>query len=103
MNSGQLASRMLGAGIAWVRGDEEASRDKLDEAISLASSGRKHFYAAVARRRLGQIVGGCRGDRLIEEAEGWMKRAGIKNCERMSTVAAPGFPSLMGDEVDDSE
>ena len=50
------------------------------------------LYAAVARRRLGQVVGGETGQKLVAEAERWMHGQSIVNPARWTMMYAPGFP-----------
>jgi hypothetical protein len=49
------------------------------------------LYATVARRRLGEVIGGEQGEELVDEAEVWMRRQQIKNPPAMTRMLAPGF------------
>ena len=49
------------------------------------------LYAAAARRRLGEMLGGDEGRALVETADAWMRSETIVNPERMTEVFAPGF------------
>jgi hypothetical protein len=49
------------------------------------------LYEAVARRRLGELLGNERGQRHIDEADAWMRKRLIKNPEAMTQMMAPGF------------
>jgi hypothetical protein len=49
------------------------------------------LYAAAARRRLGEMIGGDRGRQLVAQAEEWMTKQQIKNPARMMNLLAPGF------------
>jgi hypothetical protein len=49
-------------------------------------------YAAVARRRLGQLLGGVEGAQLIADADEWMRGQQVVRPERITTMLAPGFP-----------
>jgi hypothetical protein len=51
-----------------------------------------HLYAACARRRRGQLLGGDAGRRLVEEADAWMSGQAIRRPDRMADLLAPGFP-----------
>jgi hypothetical protein len=49
------------------------------------------LYAAVSRRRLGQVLGGERGRELIAAADEWMLRQRIKKPALMTRMLAPGW------------
>jgi hypothetical protein len=50
------------------------------------------LYAAVARRRLGALLGGERGRALRQRTEEWMASQEIRNPGAMSRLIAPGLP-----------
>ena len=49
------------------------------------------LYAAAARRRLGELLAGDEGSRLVAESEAWMTKQQIKNPVAVSNMMAPGF------------
>jgi tetratricopeptide (TPR) repeat protein len=49
------------------------------------------LYAAAARRRLGELLGGDEGRQLIDDSEAWMSKQEIKNPAAVSNLMAPGF------------
>jgi hypothetical protein len=49
------------------------------------------LYAAAARRRLGELLGGDEGREAIVESESWMLKHQIKNPAAVSNLMAPGF------------
>jgi hypothetical protein len=51
------------------------------------------LYAAVARRRLGELQGGNEGRQVASEADGWMTGQRIRNPRRFARMLAPGFPA----------
>jgi hypothetical protein len=79
------------AGIASVRGDEAASVALLRRAIEGFDQGGLDLYAAAARRRLGQLVGGDEGQALIARGDAWMAGQGIRVPDKMARAFASGF------------
>ncbi len=76
-----------------------ASRDQKPQAITFLEKAIVHFervdmvlYAAVVRRRLGQLVGGSAGRELLQRAEDWMASQKVVNPDRFTHAFAPGFP-----------
>ena len=51
------------------------------------------LYAATARRRLGQLVGGDEGPGLVARADSWMLAHGVKNPAKFTNMYMPGFPA----------
>jgi hypothetical protein len=47
------------------------------------------MHAACARRRLGQLVGGDEGNRLVEEADAWMREQKVVQPSRIAALYAP--------------
>jgi len=87
---GLAVARLDRAGIA-------AARKHESEALRLLESVELDFrmlemalYAAVARRRRGQLLGGDAGAALVAEADAWMAGQDIKNPARMADMLAPG-------------
>src|SRR5262249_14203117 len=52
------------------------------------------LHAAAARRRLGELLGGDEGRRLVEHADAWMTAQTIRSPARMTRMIAPGFAGL---------
>jgi len=74
-----------------------ATRRQLNEAAQLVGSVEQEFlnrdmalYAAAARRRRGELLGGEEGRALVEAADAWMAGQEIKNPARMTAMLAPG-------------
>jgi serine/threonine protein kinase/tetratricopeptide (TPR) repeat protein len=49
------------------------------------------LYAAVSRRRLGELLADDRGRQLLAAADAWMTTQRIKSPERMTRMLVPGF------------
>ena len=82
---------LLHAGLAAARGDREAARVQLTAAAAAFDAVDLALHAAVARRRLGRLLGGDEGRALIVAADVWMAGQTIRNPERMTALLAPGF------------
>ncbi len=85
-----LAS-LIRAGIAHNRNEPGTARSYLSDAIDGFDLADMHLYAAAARRRLGEMIGGERGKELKTEADSWMRRQTVLDVERMTRMLAPGF------------
>jgi len=88
--SNPLAS-LTRAGIAWQRGDRETSAALTREALTGLEATETGLYAAAARRRLGELLGGDEGSELIKQADEWMGRQQIRNPPAFTRLMAPGF------------
>jgi hypothetical protein len=83
---------LIRAGVASLRGDLETAARGLREAVAgFDADGIEHF-AAAARRRLGELLGGDEGRALVAQADAWMTAQPVKNPPRMTACLAPGFP-----------
>ncbi|HTP32062.1 MAG TPA: protein kinase [Candidatus Acidoferrales bacterium] len=80
---------VLHAGVVSMRGD----RNRAIELVHLAESGfdRAHMrlFAAAARRRRGELLGGGPGRELAESADAWMANQKIRNSARMAAMLVP--------------
>lgn len=84
-------ARLLEAGAASLRGDDEAARDKLTEAASGLVDAGMELYATAARLRLGQVEGGDAGGAMRAEAEAWLRREGVEAPARFVGMLVPGW------------
>ena len=82
---------LLRAAVAQQRADAEKAVTLLSEAVQRFERAEMRLYAAAARRRLGEKLGGERGRQLITEADTWMAEQKIKNPEALTRMLAPGF------------
>jgi hypothetical protein len=82
---------LLQASLAFQEGNSADAQRFLGEAATALESAHMHLYAAAARRRLGQLLGGEQGQALIAAADSWITSQGIRSPARMTAVKAPGF------------
>ncbi|MFS8067657.1 MAG: AAA family ATPase, partial [Byssovorax sp.] len=85
------AAALLSASILAARGRPGDARRPLELAIADFGAADMALHAEVARRRLGELVGGETGQGLIAEADAFMARQGIKRPDRWTALHAPGF------------
>jgi hypothetical protein len=88
----EALARLVGAGIAFARRDRRLAERLMCVAAEQLDAIEMRLYAAAARRRLGQLLGGDQGRGLIVQADVWMTGQGIKNPARMTAMLVPGFP-----------
>jgi hypothetical protein len=88
---GAAFAAMSLAGVAALRG-------RRDEALPLALDAARRFdavdmalYAAAARRRWGELLGGDQGRALVAAANRWMRDGGVLDPDRLTAMLAPGF------------
>ena len=82
---------LIHAALAKQSGDISRAEALALQAVSGFEAADMALYAAAARRRLGELVGGDRGRELIDQAEEWMSRQQIKNPSAVTNLMAPGF------------
>jgi len=82
---------LIHSGLARRRGDDARAVALVSQAIDGFEAADMALYAATARRRLGEIVGGDRGAELISHADDWMSKQQIKNPAAVANLMAPGF------------
>ena len=86
-----LSSLTLGC-VAGARKDPDTAVRHLQEAVAQLDAVDMQLFAAAARRRLGQLLGGDEGCSLVTQADAWMRAQGIVKPSRMAAMLAPGFP-----------
>ena len=79
----------LRAAIAHLQGDLDAAATGWERAAHLFERAEMRAYAAVSRRRQGQVVGGDAGRTLVAAAEEFMSKEGIRNPARWAAMLAP--------------
>ncbi len=83
--------KLVLAGIAACRLDESQAKRHLESAVQRFEASDMALHAAVARRRLGTIVGGTQGQEWVRAADQWMEERTMKNPSRWTAMLAPGF------------
>jgi len=84
-------ARGLQAAIAVQRQQFDRGRERLQEAVDRFDACDMLLNAAVARRRLGEMVGGDEGGSLVAQANAWISTQGIRDPARWTAMYAPGF------------
>jgi eukaryotic-like serine/threonine-protein kinase len=82
---------LLKAGVASLRKDNQLAISLLSTASAGFDDAHMKLYAAVARRRLGEITGGAEGQLLMDEADAWMREQKIKVPAKITRMLAPGI------------
>jgi tetratricopeptide (TPR) repeat protein len=86
-------ARIVRAAIAVRRGDASTAIQLLEDTVKRFDQVDMPLYAAAARRRLGELLGGDTGRDLVAQANSWMASQGVVDASRMTALFAPGFPS----------
>ena len=81
---------LLRSSIAAAKGDDRAAVRCARAALRGDERADMGLYAATARRRLGELVGGDEGRALEKASAAWMTEQGIRRPERMTAMLAPG-------------
>jgi serine/threonine protein kinase len=88
--SAPLGSLALAA-VYRANGDDRRAEEELARAVLGFEREDMALYAAAARRRWGEHIGGEKGRALIGESEAWMRDQTVRDPERLTDVIAPGF------------
>jgi len=88
---GEPLAGLIRATVANLSGDPERAVQLLETAIAGFQVADMALYAAVARRRLGQLLGGDEGRELTSEGDGFMQAQAIAAPEALSRTLAPGW------------
>ena len=76
------------AGVAAARGNSSQAANLFALAVTQLEAVDMHLYAAASRRRLGEILGGDKGQAQVNRADTWMREQHILNTARMADVFA---------------
>jgi hypothetical protein len=87
-------AKPLRAGVAALRGDKPGAARHLAEAADAFDAVNMGLFAAAARRRLGELLGGDEGRALADRADAWMANQKIKNPAHMAAAIIPWPPAV---------
>jgi serine/threonine protein kinase/tetratricopeptide (TPR) repeat protein len=82
---------VIRAGLAYRRGNNARAEVLTTEAIDGFEAADMTLYAAAARRRLGEIIGGDRGEELLNQADELMRRRQIKTPAAFANLLVSAF------------
>jgi serine/threonine protein kinase/tetratricopeptide (TPR) repeat protein len=85
-------AQLVRAGVAMGWHDTDGARQLLKDAAGRLDAAGLRLHAAAARRRQGERVDGSQGQRLVEQADAWMKGQNVRRPDRVTALLAPGFP-----------
>lgn len=84
-------AQSIQAGLRFIDGDVDASRQLLESAVHNFEKAEMALFAAAARRQLGILTGGDEGAALVATADAWLRGQLVKVPERFTEVLIPGF------------
>jgi hypothetical protein len=77
--------------VAHARGDRTLAVSELGQALARFEASGMALHAAVANRRLGELLGGDEGPARTARADLWMATAGVADPAALVRMLAPGF------------
>jgi eukaryotic-like serine/threonine-protein kinase len=87
-------ARLIRGALAAVGGDSSQAVLRLTQAVACFEAVDMRLCAAAARRRLGEFLGGTRGQEEIDRADRWMSDQKIKNPASMAAMILTPWTSL---------
>jgi serine/threonine protein kinase/tetratricopeptide (TPR) repeat protein len=88
-HSAPLAA-IVRAGVASVAGERAVAARTLHEAMVLGKRAGMALHVEAARYQLGRLLGGCRGQRLVEQATAAFSARGVRAPHRYASMICPG-------------
>jgi hypothetical protein len=89
----QPLGRMIDAGVAHLADDPGGAVSALRHALAAFDGMDTMLWASVARRRLGQTLGGDEGRAMLVASDAWFVQRGVKNPARMTSMLLPAWGS----------
>jgi hypothetical protein len=93
MAYGTPLGRLLRAGAHALRGAEAEAARLYAEAALAFDAAEVPLFAAAARRRHGELVGGDAGEAEMAAADAWMSEREVRSPARMTTMLTSGAPA----------
>lgn len=87
---GNALAGLIRAGVAVTSGDRKAGLQLLARAEQNLLATDMKLHAAAARYRRGEMMGGVKGQALIDEGKAWMHERGIVEPARFTAMLVPG-------------
>jgi len=85
---------LLDASLAQLSGDAGRAAERLRAAIARLDASALRMYAAAARRRLGQVIGGDEGDACRAAGTSAMLSEGVVDLDATTAMLTPGFDAV---------
>jgi MoxR-like ATPase len=82
-------ARLLRASETAGHGDKPRAREQSMDAASALTVSDMRLYAAVTRRRAGELAGGEEGRALVEKADAFMTGQMVRNPDRFAALTIP--------------
>ncbi len=79
------------AAIASLHDQQDEAKRLLETAAASFDDCSMKMYAAAARRRLGELVGGDEGKQLVDRSNWFMREQRVRNPDAFTNYLAPGF------------
>jgi len=92
------SAALLRAAVAQLRGRQDLALTYLETAIDAFDAAEMSLYAACARRRKGEMLGGEDGRAMVIVADAIMAQQGIRRPERWVEIFAPGLGAGVSDD-----
>jgi hypothetical protein len=86
-------AQLIRAAAAAARHQNEAAAAQYRKAAELLDLVDMRLFAAAARHRAGELLGGDEGRRMRGEANDWMQRQQVRCPERILAMVVPNFRS----------
>lgn len=83
-------AQLIRASVAALRGETQAAIAAIASAETGFETTDSGLYAAAARARRGELIGGTEGEKLVAEVDAWMTAQRVAEPARMRMLVVPG-------------